>query len=255
MFPVIKITDSLNLPVYLLIVSLIYTFSLFWIIKRSEKLNFSREHTLNLSLMIMLGGFLGARLLHVLYEEPLYYKENISNIFKFWQGGFVFYGGAIGAFVFSFTYINHKKISFHKWADFFTPVFSLGYVFGRIACFLNGCCYGKVCDLPWAIQFPNLNDGLGRHPTQLYAVVFELLLFISILYFDKKRSSFSFLKYKGQLFFYWATFHAVGRILMEAFRDDFRGAIFFGMSISTWISLSIIMATSHYLFHNRNKAQ
>jgi len=86
------------IPTYLLIISITYSLGIVWVVKRSQKLALDRSMALDICLCVMLGGFLGARLFHILYEMPNYYWEQPKEIFKFWQGGFVFYGGAIGAF-------------------------------------------------------------------------------------------------------------------------------------------------------------
>ena len=70
------------------------------------------------------------------------------------KGGLVFYGGLIGATLAGVLYARLKKLPLWKMADILAPSIALGYVFGRIGCLLNGCCYGRACGLPWAIRFP-----------------------------------------------------------------------------------------------------
>ena len=70
------------------------------------------------------------------------------------HGGLVYYGGLIGATVAGIGYLRWKKLPVWKIADILAPSIALGSVFGRIGCLLNGCCYGRACDLPWAIHFP-----------------------------------------------------------------------------------------------------
>lgn len=199
----------------------------------------------------MVGGLVGARAMHVLYENPKYFFENPLEAFNVLEGGFVFYGGALLAFLSALLVIKIKKLDFYIWADVFAPIAPIGYAFGRLACFFNGCCYGKVCDLSWAVNFPHL-DG-SRHPTQLYAILLELFLFTSVLWFEKFRTQKSFknwLSAPGQLFFYWLIGHSINRIIMEYFRDDYRGSFVLDISISSWISL-LIFASATYLFFKR----
>jgi|SaaInlStandDraft_6_1057023.scaffolds.fasta_scaffold51012_2 phosphatidylglycerol---prolipoprotein diacylglyceryl transferase len=222
----------------------------------------------------MVSGFVGARLLHVLYEQPQYYINSPVEILKFWRGGFVFFGGAIGALVATAVYIRIKKMIFLKWADLFAPVFALGYAIGRFGCFLNGCCFGAQCDLPWAVQFPShqqhYSSLVDRHPTQIYTLLIELIILFGILSMEKIMSSYNhdespsdknrlkliFSKWfqpAGQIFFLWGTLHGVNRFFMEFFRDDFRGSEILNLSISSWISILIILTASHFLFHNGRK--
>ena len=76
------------------------------------------------------------------------------EIFMIQHGGLVYYGGLIGATLAGFIYVHWKKLPMWKMADVLAPSIALGSVFGRIGCLLNGCCYGRACDLPWADHFP-----------------------------------------------------------------------------------------------------
>src|SRR5690606_6314306 len=108
------------------------------------------------------------------------------------------------------------------------PVLAFAYAAGRSACFLAGCCYGRYCDLPWAID--------GRHPTQLYAAAWEMGVVFILL---GLRPS-PFFQNPGRIFYLWMILHGIGRFIMEAFRDDFRGPSL-GLSISGWISLGLVI--------------
>lgn len=226
MYPIINLGSGTELPSYLVYLSLLYSFLLWFTVRKSQKENKSVELVLNLSLIIMVAGFLGARLLHVLYENPDYYKEDYRRLFQFWEGGFVFYGGAIAAVLGSILYLKLKKISPAEWLDFFAPVGSLGYALGRFACLLAGCCYGGTCAYPWALQ--------GKHPTQIYAIFWELCVFGILWKLRLKQFQ------PGTLFAIWMIGHGLGRLVMEYFRVDFRGDLIFGLSISTWVSLVIV---------------
>ncbi len=242
MYPLIYLNDHLALPTYYLWISLVFCLSLIWVKKRAQKKNLSKNIALDLSLMIMLGGFVGARLFHVFFESPEYYLKDPMAIFSFWQGGFVYYGGVIGAFILSFVWLKKNKLPAFEWLDFFAPVISFGYAAGRIACFLTGCCYGRSCPYPWGVKFLALQDGIARHPTQLYAVFWESLVVLILLYIEKEKKN-KMLVFKslfvssGSIFMLWLVLHSLGRILMEYYRDDFRGPALLGLSFSTWISL------------------
>jgi phosphatidylglycerol:prolipoprotein diacylglycerol transferase len=178
----------------------------------------------------MVFGFIGGRLVHVVFESPEVYKEDWRRVFEFWYGGFVWYGGALLGFVGALGFILIKKIDFKQWSDFYAPILALGYGLGRVSCFIAGCCYGRTCELPWAIS--------GRHPTQLYAVVWELMAFIVLILLEKRKSLQA-----GMLFVVWIFMHSIGRLIMEYYREDFRGPMLVGFSISTWISLVLLSAS------------
>lgn len=138
--------------------------------------------------------------------------------------------------------------------DFAAPIISLGYALGRIACFLEGCCYGKICDWPWAYTFGQIDFATGqfsfatRHPTQLYASLLEFSILFLVLYLEKIKR---FAARPGMLFMVWLALHAFNRILVEIFRDDDRGAMLAGMSISTLISFCLVLVAGFYFFKNR----
>lgn len=233
---------SVAVPTYLLAISLIYSSMLFWVVRRAASFYLQKRITLDLSLAVMVGGFLGARLLHVVYEEPKYYLENPLNVFRFWQGGFVFYGGFFGAFLASEWVVSRYHLTRTTWQDLFTPLFPAGYALGRLACFLAGCCYGRPANLPWAVSFPAGVEApafIPRHPTQLYALVWEVALLAAVLLIEKNKTK-TFLNRPGQLFYFWIFGHAIGRLIMESLRADARGPFIMGLSISSWISLGLI---------------
>lgn len=235
MFPTISISPSLSIPTYYLILSLTVCVGLLWIARRAQQRGLSRKVALDLSLIIMVSGFVGARLFHVFYESFPYYQEDYLRILYFWNGGFVFYGGALLAALCSVVYLFFvARAQPEDYLDLFAPVMSLSYVLGRMACLFAGCCYGKTCELPWAIA--------GRHPTQAYASVWELGVLLILLGIESMARPLRprWLQNSGSLFFLWMVLHGLGRLLMESFRDDFRGPTM-GLSISSWISVLIVV--------------
>lgn len=254
--PYIYLGDGLKLPTYPIVISLLFAVLIFYINKRARKLDYSGSTALDLFLWCVGAGAVGARLLHIVYEAPGYYLENPLHIFYFWQGGFVFYGGLICGVVAGWVYVLVKKQSFLLWLDFATPIVSLGYALGRWACFLAGCCYGQVCDLPWAISvrqidtFTHATTYVHRHPTQLYASALEFLLLAFILFFEKKKI---LSKKAGHLFFLWLALHSLCRILVETFRADDRGVMLGSLSISMILSLLFISVSFVVLFRPHRK--
>ena len=235
MYPAIHLTESVSLPTYILVISLVYCLALFWVVKRASHLGADRTLTLDIGLTIMMGGFVGARLFHIVYEAPTFYMENPLEMLKFWNGGFVFYGGAIGAFISSVTMIKLRGQDWRPWADFYAPVGAFGYALGRFACLLNGCCFGSHCELPWSLS--------GRHPTPIYASLWEFGVLSLLLVLESRRDHLrpKGLRQPGAMFLLWIGLHSIGRIVMEIFRADDRGAHPLGMSIATWISIGLVL--------------
>lgn len=221
----------IQIPTFYLVISLSVTFILLLLnseLEQNPKIN--RKITFDLALLIMITGFIGGRMTHVVYEEWNFYREFPLEIFKFWKGGFVFYGGLFLALASVSLYLKNKKQSFYQWADFLTPYVGLSYALGRIGCFFEGCCYGTHCELPWAIA--------NRHPTQLYMSLAEIVLLAVLMYWRKKqKDSFK----TGLLFLAWVCGHALNRFAIEFFREDDRGAMLANLSISQWLSLVLFM--------------
>ena len=239
---------STPLPTYVFIMSMIYCISLIWAVKRSDYQNLSRHRTLDYSLVIMLCGCIGARLFHVFFEYPDHYLEHPIDIFLLYQGGFVYYGGFLSAFLGGWFIVKYQKGCFRLWLDFFTPLMAFGYSVGRIGCFLAGCCYGKPSSLPWAVTFPvgvEAPANILLHPTQLYSSLLGFLTLALILSVEKKK-----LMPQGGLFCLWLLLHSLSRFVVESFRGDWRGAIFLSWSLSSWVSAVLIMVSLFGLYYS-----
>jgi phosphatidylglycerol:prolipoprotein diacylglycerol transferase len=230
LYPYIHI-GPLIISNYFLVISLAATFSMLWFLRRAKSRGLSRLMSIDLTIVIMVSGFVGARLFHVFYEEPDLYREHWQRVFLFWQGGFVFFGGALTALLAGYIYCIWNKEPFLYLADVAAPTVSLAYAVGRTACFLNGCCYGDRCELPWAIFV----QGMPRHPVQLYASFWEFAVLLILLLLEKRA------KVSGVVFATWLILHGLGRVMMEHFRADPRGEFLAGFSISTWIGLGLAL--------------
>ena len=242
------------IPTYYLVISLTFCLIIFLTVIRAKKLNFNINASLDILLVSMVSGFIGARVLHIIYEAPDYYIDNPLRVFEVWHGGFVYLGGVIAALIGSWIYCKYKNLVFLKWADFFAPLIAFGYGLGRFACFLNGCCYGKTCELPWAVRFPNLPHPLSqhlRHPTQVYTSLIEFCIVLVLLWVSSKTY---FKAQYGRLFGLWLMLHGANRIFMESLRADFRGEMILGMSLSTLISLLLIFLGNGLLFLRPSKS-
>jgi len=218
---------SLQISTYFTLISLGCIVGTLWFIRRARARNLTQVSAIDMALVCLITGFIGARLLHVFYEEPEYYRQSWDRVLHIWNGGFVFYGGVFGALIGTTLFANWRKEPFWLWADLAAPAIALAYAIGRLGCFLNGCCYGKECQLPWATYV----EGAFRHPTQLYAALGEALIIIVLLKMESK------IKGVGGLFGLWLFLHGLGRSVMELMRDDPRGPLALGMSLGSVLSL------------------
>ena len=151
---------------------------------------------------VLLGGLIGARLLFV----AEYWGEKVATlgaVFRVWEGGLVFYGGLFGAVVAVLLVRAARAFPLLATLDALTPALALGIAIGRVGCFLNGCCYGDPCPIPWlAVRFPPHSPpwlaeqaqgiipaaaraSLPLHPTQLYESAFHATALVVLLLLER----------------------------------------------------------------------
>lgn len=205
---------------------------------RRVKLN--PDDVFDLALWVIVGGLVGARGFYVIQHREAI--RGFWDIFKVWEGGIVLYGSLIGAAVGFVLFWRIRRFPFLPMLDIVAPAMVLGVAFGRVGCFLNGCCFGDTCDLPWAVEFPagtlpwldqvrggliakDAAHSLPVHPTQLYSALDGLILCGLLL------ASFPLRRRDGEVMALLLISYPITRFLIERLRDD-EGAIFAGMTIS-----------------------
>ncbi|HEX5219863.1 MAG TPA: prolipoprotein diacylglyceryl transferase [Verrucomicrobiae bacterium] len=210
-------------------------------VRRAPLAGISGEHVSDLVVpWLLLGSVLGARVLYV----ATYWKESFAGqpwweIFMIQRGGLVFYGGLIGASLTTIIFARVKKLPLWKLADVFAPSVALGSMFGRIGCFLNGCCFGRACDLPWAVRFPadHVTSGAPIHPTQIYDGLLNLALYLGLAWMFRHRR-----KFDGQIFATFLICYAFTRSISEAFRGDYNDAhLHGGFTPAHLVSVAILV--------------
>ena len=213
---------------------------------RAKREKIPGERIADVTLWLMVGAILGARVAYV----TTYWKEEFAgrpiwDIFAIWQGGLVYYGGFIGAVVAGAVYIRWKEMPLWKTADVLAPSIALGSVFGRVGCLLNGCCYGRPTDVPWAITFTNpiahelsgtpLNVPL--QPTEIYSALFNLALYVFLAWLFRRK------KFDGEIFAVYLMGYAVFRGIVECFRGDYTNLHYhFGLTPAQWVGVPMFIA-------------
>jgi len=138
-----------------------------------------------LSIYIVLGTIIGARLGHVLFYDPSYYFSNPLKIFAIWEGGLASHGGGIGILAAIFFFAKKKQLSFLWVADRIALVVPVAGACIRLGNLMNSEIIGTPTKLPWAFVFRAI-DPIPRHPAQLYEALFCLLLFLLLNYLRTK---------------------------------------------------------------------
>jgi len=135
----------------------------------------------------MLGVILGGRIGDMIFYQLPVLAENPLMALKIWQGGMSFHGGFLGVLLAMWLYGRSQGLKFFTLMDFVAPLVPIGLGAGRIGNFINQELIGRPTDLPWGMIFPAAQDGIARHPSQLYQASLEgLALFLMLWMFSAK---------------------------------------------------------------------
>ena len=166
---------------------------------KSQKLNWTVDQLSDLVIYLILGVVLGGRLGYVLFYNFSFYLQHPLQALAIWDGGMSFHGGLIGVIIAIALYAHQNQRKFFEIADFVVPVVPIGLGTGRIGNFINGELWGKVTNLPWAMQLPCADSRFVRycngattgyspahHPSQLYEFFLEgVILFVVLWCFSR----------------------------------------------------------------------
>jgi phosphatidylglycerol:prolipoprotein diacylglycerol transferase len=165
----------------------------------------------NLTLLIIIAGIIGARIVYVAMNMN-YFISHPIEAFMINRGGLVFYGGFILAFLASVIFVKINKVSALDTADLLAPFIALGHSIGRIGCFLNGCCYGKQTSAFIGVRFPHTDVNVW--PTQPISSLGLLIIFFVLFYLQRKR------RFKGEIIFLYIISYGIFRFLEDFLRGD-----------------------------------
>lgn len=222
--------------------------------RRAPSRGIEKNVIVDLALWILINSIVGARLLYIAMNWE-YFQFHLWEILMVQKGGLIFYGGLIFGLLTAILFCRFKKLSFWKVADVMAPSIALGQGIGRIGCFLNGCCYGKLTDLPWGVQFPPESPASAEfgplhlvHPAQLYSAGLDFALFFFLLWFDRRR------KFDGQTFCLYVLGYAALRFGIEFLRGD-NPHLFGFMTLSQMISAGLAALAFFLLWRLRRAPQ
>jgi phosphatidylglycerol:prolipoprotein diacylglycerol transferase len=241
MHPELIRIGSFALPSYGVMMAVAFLAALWLLRRRAPAFGMERETASDIGVWLLLSGLVGAKLLLVIVEWPTYVRS-WRDFLSLGRAGGVFYGGLIGAVAAMLILLRRRRVSFFTFADLAAPSVALGQAFGRVGCFLAGCCWGKECTLPWAVTFtdPVAHENVGvplgvpLHPTQVYEVVGTLLLCFLLLRFERRAFS-------GETFARYVLGYSLLRGTIEFFRGDPRGEVLRVLSTSQFIAVSGIL--------------
>jgi phosphatidylglycerol:prolipoprotein diacylglycerol transferase len=213
--------------------------------KRAKVRKLDSNIAYRLSMISVLSGFIGAKLLYCIIE----FKVIIDNPWQAISGsGFVVYGGIIGGILAAMIYCKLKRVSFFSYFDLAVPSIALAQGFGRIGCFLAGCCYGRETNSAFGIVFGQsaiAPNGVKLIPTQLLSSAGDFMLAAILLMYARKERK------QGRVGALYLILYSIGRFVIEFFRNDDRG--YMGvLSTSQFLSL-IVLAFAILMLYMSNK--
>lgn len=203
---------------------------------------------------IMMAGVIGARLAYVAADWP-FFVAHPEKIVRVDEGGLIFYGGAIGALIALILMARRWKERPLKLLDFVVTSLPLGHAFGRIGCFLNGCCFGTPTHGPMGVAFPRgslpwlyqheqglLDDSdafsIPVHPVQLYEAALNVVTYMLLVLLYRKR------KCDGIVFACYLLTYPTVRFFLEFLRGDEREVVpwMFGLNVAQCLSVFLFVA-------------
>lgn len=233
------------LPTYGVLVALAFLAAVWITVRLARSSGLPGDKVTDLAIYCALAGLIGAKLLMFAFDFPRY-REHPEEIFS-WatlQAAGVYQGGLLLAILVAFWYMRRVGLPPWKTADAFAPGIALGHAIGRLGCFSAGCCWGILCDRPWAVRFTNpdahnLTDvpvNVPLHPTQLYESFTEFLIFLFLLWRYRQPHQ------PGQILALYLVLSSIGRFLIEFLRHH-EQALPFGLplSLTQWISLALFL--------------
>jgi phosphatidylglycerol:prolipoprotein diacylglycerol transferase len=235
-----------------------------WAALRAQREHLSSDRIWDLAFCLFISGIAGARLFYLIeyrdrvFQDVTTVPQFVVTVLNLSSGGIVLYGGLIAAAVAFFVYCGVNRIRPLAMLDIITPSIFLGIGFGRIGCFLNGCCYGGPSDLPWAVSFPRDSATFGAlvekkllspaaactpplHPTQLYSAIDGFVIAaLTAWYFSRRRRN-------GEVFAIGLFIYPITRFLIEFIRNDEPGLLGPKLTIAQWISIGMFAIALGYM--------
>lgn len=220
MYPYIHIFN-LQIPTFgmMMLVGMIAAIILLLKIRHHQP--YSDDDLSGMAIVVILTGFVGAKLLYWLVELDTIIK-NPHFLLESLRSGFVFYGALIGGFIGLLFFTRHKKHCLFAYADIIMPAFILGQGFGRIGCFLAGCCYGRHTDSWIGVHYPAETYAAAQNPcipVQLFESAFCILFCVVLITVLKKQKRY------GTTLGVYLIGYGIWRFIIEFFRADDRGSV------------------------------
>jgi len=205
---------------YGLMIAIGFMLALIYASWQCKKKGLDGDFVFNMAMLVLVFGWLGGKILYTIVEFKAFLENPMGVIAS---EGFVVYGGIVTGTLTVIIYCKMKKKNFFEYADTIVAGVAINQAFGRIGCFLAGCCYGRQTDSCIGVVFPETSmapAGIPLIPTQLISAAGDALLFVILFLLINSK------KYrKGVPLSAYFTGYAFGRAIIECFRADRRGSV------------------------------
>ncbi len=234
----------LNIRWYGIFIALAIIWIILWLVWQVRKgVKISYETIFTAALVGIPSGIVISRLLHVV-DKWGYYAQNPGQIVG--ASGLTIYGAVLGAALAIWIYSKFSKLQFGYFVDLVAPAIILAQAVGRIGCTINGCCYGLPTSLPWGIIYTHpgsaayadslaLLPGMGLHPTQVYEIIYLLIVFGFVLMLRER------LRPDGSLFLVYLSLYSAWRVGIGFLREG--TPFLFGLHQAQVIGIIILAIT------------
>lgn len=212
---------------------------------RSQKHDLKNDDVLDVAIIALPVGIIGARIYYVIFSWNELYRYNPVQVFNIRGGGLAIHGGLIFGVLAAYLVCRKKRISFLEVADLILPTVALAQSIGRWGNFFNEEAYGRTTDLPWAL----IVNGQKVHPTFLYESIWCFLLFLFLIYWDNHHR-----KFRGQIACMYGVFYSFERFFVESLRTD---SLMIGPFRQAMVLSALVFVASIVLYvilHKRAKA-
>lgn len=243
MKPVLFHLGPLSLHSYGLLIAIGTLLGTLYLKKEGKKgFGLTADQVTNLVILLFAAAFIGGKLFLALESKTFQLKDIFSG------NGFVFYGSFIMAVPVLLLFFRKHHVPILPMLDIMAIVTCIVHGFGRLGCFMAGCCYGEPTHSSWGIAFSDptssaqpLNTLL--HPTQLYEATFIFGIGLLLVWMKKKG-----LRFHGQLFLCYLLLYAIGRSVLENYRGDYERGYVFGSISNAQFTAGLIAITSIGLY-------